>query len=449
MNEKENFDWQLYPEAEQWVLAQLEEYRGANPGIGVLEEELLEKVGARLIDFVDYLVVDSGDLGQQLEGYGYVEKDGVWTHAGSALPRVVVGPHAGRSKGVAVKVDDIGQFLLVRGLFLPVDGGLYTRFRRCEISTVNDVSLWVVERRFSDTIEPVSESSGYLDLYFETLNRWRIRGRHFESDDAAVVETTALAERQVKAAGVDLAAYLFFEAEQEYFMSKNRAARLHKMHADKVGVGWANRDHHTYRNFREHYAQMLKFFLTLGFKPRERFYAGEEAGWGAQVMENSSIDVSLFLDVDISPEELEIDFFNKKLEFKGAEMRAAGFWSFLHGGSLAEAGLHHVAVRSYFTGFPGSFKADGIKMMEPFSTLPYLKQSFTWGEFWPVKEERIRKLLADGLLEKEAAERIALKGAVGSHVENIQRADGFKGFNKQRISDIIVETNPASYDKEG
>ncbi len=108
-----------------------------------------------------------------------------------------------------------------------------------------------------------------------------------------------------------------------------------------------------------------------------------------------------------------------------------------------------MAVRSYFTGFPGSFKADGIKMMEPFSTLPYLKQSFTWGEFWPVKEERIRKLLADGLLEKEAAERIALKGAVGSHVENIQRADGFKGFNKQRISDIIVETNPASYDKEG
>jgi hypothetical protein len=440
-----DFEWQRYPEAEKWVLQTLDQYTRSNPGIAKLETELLETVGGRLIDFLDYLVVDSKDLIQQLEAFGYKEEDGAWEHPGAALPGVVKGPHAGRLKGAAFRVDSIAQFLLVRGLSLPVDGSLYTRFRRCEVSTVDGVSLWAVERRYSGTAEPVSEGPGYVETYFDTLNRWRVRERHFEDEAPAISHTMELADRQIEAVGVDLAAYLFFEAEQEYFASKNRAARLHKMHADQVGVGWSNRDHHTYRNSRENYAQMLKFFLKLGFKPRERFYAGEEAGWGAQVMENERIAVSLFLDVDLAPEELEVDFFNRKLAFSGTPMKAAGFWTFLHGGSLAEAGLHHIAIRSHFKRLPETFKREGIEMMKPFSTFSYLQQGFTMGDFWPVRENRLRKLLVDGLIEKESADRISRKGALGSHIENIQRGDGFKGFNQQRISDIITETNPVSY----
>lgn len=444
-NDIKEFEWQRFPEAEKWVLQTLKQYTHSNPGIAKLETELLETAGARLIDFLDYLVVDSKDITQQLEAFGYIKENGAWKHPGAALPRVVKAPHAGRRKGAAFKVDSIAQFLLVRGLSLPVDGSLYTRFRRCEISTVDDVSLWVVERRFSGTVEPVSEGPGYVETYFETLDRWRTRERHFEDEGPGIAHTMALADRQIKEVGADLAAYLFFEAEQEYFASKNRAARLHKVHSDLVGVGWANRDHHTYRNSRENYSQILKFFLKLGFKPRERFYAGGEAGWGAQVMENESIDVSLFLDVDLAPEELEVDFFNKTLAFGGAPMKTVGFWTFLHGGSLAEAGLHHIAIRSHFKRLPETFKREGIEMMEPFSTFSYLQQEFTMGDFWPVREERLRKLLVDGLIEKESADRISRKGALGSHIENIQRADGFKGFNQQRISDIITETNPASY----
>lgn len=440
MNDINEFDWQRYPEAGKWVSEQLEHYSRSNPGIANLETELLEKVGARLIDFTDYLVVDSKDMVQQLEEFGYIQKDGVWIHPGAALPRIV----SGRKKGIAVKVDSIAQFLAVRGLSLPIDGSLYTRFRRCEISTVNDVTLWVVERRFSDTVEPVPENPGYLDMYFETLERWRTRPRHFEDEKTAAVHALELADRLVKTAGTDLAAYLFIEAEQEFWVSKHRAARVHKNHADLAGVGWANRDHHTYRNTRETFSPALTFFLTLGFKFRERFYAGEEAGWGAQVMENPGIDVSLFLDVDLAPEELDINFLNEDLP-ESSGLGTAGLWTYVHGGALGGAGMHHVAVRSHFERLPEAFAKENVKMMKPFSNFSYLKQAFTRPDFWPVKQERVRKLLNDGIVDEETAERFLTKGVVGSHVENIQREDGFKGFNQERISDIIAETYPGRY----
>jgi hypothetical protein len=34
------------------------------------------------------------------------------------------------------------------------------------------------------------------------------------------------------------------------------------------------------------------------------------------------------------------------------------------------------------------------------------------------------------------------EGAVGSHLEVIQRGEGFKGFNQQTVSDIIRRTDP-------
>jgi hypothetical protein len=425
----------------------LEQYSRSNPGITVLEDELYRKVGVRLIDFVDHLVVDSEDMARQLEGYGYVHEGMVRAHPGAALPRVVVSTPARQQKGAAVKVDSIAQFLMVRGLALPIEGSPYSAFRRCEISTSNGVTFWVVERRFTHVFEPVAENAEYLELYFNTLERWQNRPRRFEDDDTAMAQTLALAEQQIQTAGVDLAAYLFIEAEQQFWESRSRAARIHKNHADMMGMGWANRDHHTYRNSRQTYAQVLKFFQDLGFKNRERFYAGEEAGWGAQVMENPVIDVSLFLDVDLSPEELDIDFMKEKLPFTG-KIGTVGLWCALHGLSMVQAGLHHVALRSHFDRLPEVLKNDQVKMMGPFSNFPHLKQQFTYADNWPVKEERIETLLKQGMIDRESADKFSWKGAVGSHVENIQRADGHKGFSQKRISAIITDTNPVNYDLE-
>jgi hypothetical protein len=80
--------------------------------------------------------------------------------------------------------------------------------------------------------------------------------------------------------------------------------------------------------------------------------------------------------------------------------------------------------------------------MRPFSDFAYLKQAFTRGEWWPVSGERLERLTASGQIDAQQRERFASKGAVGSHVENIQRDEGFKGFNQQTVSDIIRRTDP-------
>jgi hypothetical protein len=80
--------------------------------------------------------------------------------------------------------------------------------------------------------------------------------------------------------------------------------------------------------------------------------------------------------------------------------------------------------------------------MHPFSDFPYLRQAFTRGEQWAVAPHRLDRLAAAGQIDEAQRERFATQGAIGSHLENIQRAEGFKGFNQQRVSDIIRRTDP-------
>ncbi len=83
-----------------------------------------------------------------------------------------------------------------------------------------------------------------------------------------------------------------------------------------------------------------------------------------------------------------------------------------------------------------------VTTMKPFTDLPHLKQAFTAGEIWPVEETRIKSLLDEGLISSEQANRFRTEGAIGSHMEILQRNEGFKGFNQTGINDIILETNP-------
>ena len=86
----------------------------------------------------------------------------------------------------------------------------------------------------------------------------------------------------------------------------------------------------------------------------------------------------------------------------------------------------------------------GINTMKPFSDFPFLRQAFTEGERWAVREERLQKLLSAGLITKDQALAFKNNGAVGSHLENLERKGGFKGFNQRSVSVIIKATDPRS-----
>ena len=57
------------------------------------------------------------------------------------------------------------------------------------------------------------------------------------------------------------------------------------------------------------------------------------------------------------------------------------------------------------------------------------------------EEDRLREGGGDEAIARQHA-RFLREGAIGSHLENLQRHEGYKGFNQQAVSAIIAATDP-------
>jgi len=443
----ESFQWKRHPKAESLLMSALEECCAGNAFIEELKQSLLKHTSTRLFDWVDHIVMGHSEvLEKDLEECGF-EADitgqsyRVFHHPGAQLPRVLVQDRSPSVQGIAIKVDSIPDFLLMRGMSGSIEGTPYGGYRRCCVSTDNDVSLWVVERRGTLIMQPTHEDSSYIEKYLAASEIWQTRPRSLENEDDAFKLTLALAEDMVTLCGQDLAVWIVLECERKYWQARNTAAQIQKNRQDRLGMGWANHDHHTFRSSRRHFQQLVRLFEMLGFHCRERFYAGKEAGWGAQVMENSRCGLVLFLDVDMDAHELEVDFVHHPLP-ELEKMGTIGLWCALHGDSVLKAGMHHLEAQFLFEELTSHLSEIGIRMMDPFSNFPYLKQAFTSGEVWHVDPRKVNKLLDEGKITHQEAEKFITYGVVGSHMENLQRREGYKGFNQKNVSTIIKETDP-------
>ena len=188
----------------------------------------------------------------------------------------------------------------------------------------------------------------------------------------------------------------------------------------------------------------MQLLEGLGLQCRERFYAGQEAGWGAQVMESHLLGITVFTDLDLSPEETEEDFARQALPMK-KDLGTVGLWVALHGEGFLEAGMHHLAIRADFDALRSDMAHIGIQTMKPFSDFPFLRQAFTQGEQWMVRPALTHPLLSSGSINHEQYQKFSTQGAIGSHLENIERREGFKGFNQRSVSAIIQATDPRAH----
>ena len=88
-------------------------------------------------------------------------------------------------------------------------------------------------------------------------------------------------------------------------------------------------------------------------------------------------------------------------------------------------------------------------MMKPFSDFPFLRQAFTKGETWPVCPRRLERLRAAGWIDAAQEATFRAEGAIGSHLENLERREGFKGFNQAAVGAILIETDPRRHASSG
>ncbi len=418
-----------------------------------LSQRMLDETGTRMLDWIDHFGLTVNDPAvTQLETVGYSKADPrhgdtVWTHKAGLFPRVRQLKTDRRQ--LAIKVDSVTDFLFAHGLTdVSVDGEPFSPLRVASVAQGKGTEFLVVERHgsldFSSgalTTSMVKSGTSFpvaLMYHFEKL---LLRRRHFENDADGFALANQLIDAAIADLGRDRACDLFFTAERLYWQSRNRAGRIQYERQASLGLGWANHDHHTYRSSRESFVSLIAFLEKLGFQCRERFYAGREAGWGAQVIEHPVTGVTIFADVDMSPEEVTQDFSHEPMVPRD-QLGTVGLWCALHGEAFLQAGLHHLECQFDFAATRDQLKLAGIDTMPPFTDFSYLRQAFTRGEHWSVDPARVERLRSARRITDEQATKFLTQGAIGSHLEILQRDDGYKGFNQHGISEIISATDP-------
>jgi hypothetical protein len=445
----QSFDWPLANDAEAFLRHQLATFQERNAAARRLAERMQIETGTDFFEWTDHLVLSAGKE-QALKHAGFVRDpdaetpngEAVYEHPLTTLPRVLLRGGQKQSPSlVALRPEFVADFMACNNLSGEPEGEPCSRFRRTLVAEENGTRLEAVERRAYRGFLPAPLSPGELSRIVKARELMRTRPRHFAKDTDGVKAANQILDCVIGLVGRDLACQFFFEAERAYWESRNRAARIQKHRKDRLGLGWGNHDHHTFRCSREHFVDLVHFLLKLGFTKRERYYAGAEAGWGAQVSEQPVAGIVVFADVDLLPEETQIDFSTHKLP-PAPRLGTVGLWVGLHGESFLDAGMHHLEARFEFDLLCDQLEDCGVSTMKPFSDFAFLRQAFTEGERWPVSPERLELLLSADLIAQEQFNTFSREGAIGSHLENLQRHGGFKGFNQKSVSVVIAATDP-------
>lgn len=462
MSEKD-FHWQRWPAADSFLHDRFLEVVARSGVLAEFVNRLELITGTLLENWVDHLGVNGNRVSHEvLRELGYKPRRGedsvpgrrIYVHPGADLPNLVVNPSASADLPVclslAIRVESIASFLEANGLEGQIQGYPLGPYRVVTFPG-DSFEFQVVERRGYQGYELYPSSLARLGQMtpqrarniLEAKELWQTRKRSWQGHDEAGFEHAATRARQmIDLVGRDLACELAFEVEREYWQSRNQAARAQKLRQDQLGLGWANHDHHTFRCSRRNFFRLISVLEMFGFQLREHFHAGQHAGWGAQILEQPVTGIVIFADLDLKPEEVDTDFAHTSLE-PLARPNTVGLWVALHGESFLEAGMHHLEAQfSFDQASSGLRDSAGIETMKPFSDFPFLKQAFTRGEVWPVQSWRLDHAIDQGWITADEAEKFRKEGAIGSHLEILQRKEGYKGFNQQAVSAILGEVDP-------
>ncbi len=437
--------WVLQPKADQFVKETLEAFLKRCPGAARLKERMLNETGIRMLDILDHMVLPAAvGLEDRLRDAGFITKqlsgaDLCYVHEDGLFPDIVIRPKG--SIQIFMAVEFVADFLAAHNLSVEVEGKPWSPYRRAKVWEGDRAEFWIVERHGHVGFDVPNPTDEQIVQSLRHLEVFRSRRRLFTDEIKGFDSLDALIDRAIEDLGVHWTCFLFFLVEREYWQRRNKAAQVQKARQDVLGLGWVNDDHHTFDTSRPLFTRTIRTLEKLGFYCRERFYAGSEAGWGSQILEQPALGIIIFADLDLTPEELEGDYAHLPKE-PLKDLRRAGMWCALHGESLLEAGINHLECMYDSKALHQQLQNIGIEWMKPFSDFPHLYQELTLGERWPVREERLQRLLAQGYITKEDAEDFRKNGAIGSHLENLERNQGFKGFNQPGISGVILRIDP-------
>ncbi|MGH7936611.1 MAG: hypothetical protein ACREF8_06350, partial [Chthoniobacterales bacterium] len=312
------FNWPLCYESENLLLKRIAAFLERNSFARILAQRMRLETGTLFLDWVDHLVLPTADE-PALREAGFTEDPtgenrenltAFW-HPEAMLPRVLLAATKVKyPSALAIRPEFVADFAGVHSVMNEIEGETFARFRRLLVSEENGTQFYAIERRGYRGYIPQAPD---LKKILAARELWQTRRRRWDVDTNGFAYSLERLQRMIDLVGRDLACHLVFEEERAYWQKRNRAGTEQKRRQDSLGLGWANHDHHTFRSSRKHFVSLMKAWEMLGFHRRERYYAGSQAGWGAQIVEQPIEGITIFNDVDLYPDETEIDFSTKPL----------------------------------------------------------------------------------------------------------------------------------------
>src|SRR5258708_3946776 len=276
-----------------------------------------EKTGTEFLEWVDHCAL-APEHDSELQDAGFINETvqapaghKVFYHPRAMLPRVLLQP-AGSVNSVpaklAIRPESVVDFVARHQLAGKIQGAFGDRLREVIISTEPGSTLSAIERlACRDFVEP-GTVPGFAAEVIAVRELWRSRKREFLNDEDGVRHAFDLQKGAIDRVGADVACELFFAEERVYWELKNRAGRVQKRRQGLLGLGWGNHDHHTFRSSRRCFAGLATFLQNFGFANRERYYAGAEAGWGAQILQHAVTGTPVFSNLDLMAADAGIHF---------------------------------------------------------------------------------------------------------------------------------------------
>lgn len=436
-------EWTEQPKSEELLRRVLRDILQEARAIQIFASRLRDSCAVRLRDIVDHIEFSDEDFARELEDSGWIcSRANVWVNPRGHFPMFVLNE---KRRALVVRVESVDTFLSAVGSDGLVSGEHGAPVRRVSVPG-SVIGFDAIERNGGPDFDGADTRPDLLRAANYHLQVFRSRRRQFDCAAEGLVQTRSIVDAAANDIGAHQACALWLKAEREYWMMRCPAARLQKRRQDSAGIGWSNIDHHTYDASREHFAATIGILERLGFVRREVIYAGDLAGWGSQILEQPVLNSTIFADVDLTPHELGMDLANNCLS-PLPRHRRAGLVCALHGESMLEGGLNHVAGLYDSRRLRAQLKFENVAFMPPFSDMPHLYQELTVGIRVPVDPRRVDELCRFGHLRADDAEDLRTNGAVLSHLENIERNNGYKGFNKLGIDGMLRRLDPRAEDR--
>jgi hypothetical protein len=208
--EEGRFDWPVCYEAEALLIEQINAVLKRNSFARRLAERLRQETGTLLLDWTDHLVLPR-QTESAFRAVGFVEHPTVEApknqvalyHPDAMLPRVVIagGSQAGVLPTLAIRAENLLDFLTAHGSSAEPEGLPLSRFRRVKVSVESGAQVEAVERRGYDGYICPHLELGATEALLKAREVWQTRQRHFEDDTEGYRSAQATLDRVMDLVG--------------------------------------------------------------------------------------------------------------------------------------------------------------------------------------------------------------------------------------------------------